>query len=74
MSKSYKERLRDHERFHVRDIDTKEVKEKFRGRYSAQRFIESMHFGLGRFYEVYDTRNKKSLFLGKGGRIGRNVK
>jgi len=52
-------------RFHLRDIETKEIKTTFKGETAARDYLISMRFGLNNFYEVYDSRIDKVIFQTK---------
>lgn len=67
MAKCYEERIRDLERFEIRDIETKKVKQHFRSKYAAQSNLDHMNFGLNKFYEIYDTHSKKVVNGYRGG-------
>lgn len=59
MGKNSEELLRDIDRYHLRDIETKQVKLKFRSLSVALNYKNKMNFGLGHFYEVYDSLEGK---------------
>lgn len=55
-------RFTNEKRFQIRDIETKEVKESFRSETGAKEWLFGMLFGLGNYYEVYDTLNDKVIY------------
>ena len=60
-------------RFHIRDMDTKEVKESFTSETAARNYLNTMKFGLSNFYEVYDSENFEVVYflIGKSKKINR---
>lgn len=53
------------EYIHVRDIDTKKVKEKFRSITAAKMYLDWMPFGLKNYYEIFDDRKQEVIFTFK---------
>lgn len=50
------------ENFHVRDIETKKIKKKFRSITSAKRYLQSLNFGLRNYYEIFDNQEQEVIF------------
>ena len=51
----------DNDRYHLRDIETKEVKLMFRVVEAAFLYQKGMRWSLGGYYEVYDSNTKKVM-------------
>jgi len=65
---------KQHKRFHIRDIETKKINESFNSETSAINWIQSLAFGLGNYYEVYDSKNFEVSYklIGKKKKINRH--
>lgn len=61
MGKTYKQRLRDLQRYHLRDRETKKVIKMFRSLPSVWSYRIDMRFNLGVYYEIYDSYEKRVI-------------